>query len=267
MNADWDRQFIDRVHARDEAEMAAGHLTPTHLLAVLTKTAEATSVMPAEVLRAVRKQHRNEPEAVDLKPKADAYDWSAWPHPAQTQLAVVCELLAGSESGRLVNERTAWALKLQKEVERVTRQALVWQHDLQRRTDWAWSLERDLVARTAWAQDLENQLAARTAWTLTLAQELREHALALSQLRSEFEIRTAWAQQLDAELASRAASVETLHRELNTQAELIQALERQMRRPLVRMARRAAELAGGWNAVIRKVMRRCSPFRPGNASG
>lgn len=31
----WDRDFIDRVHARDEAEILAGHIKPTHILAVL----------------------------------------------------------------------------------------------------------------------------------------------------------------------------------------------------------------------------------------
>ena len=33
--AEWDRGFIDRVHARDEEEMARGHLTPTHMMAVM----------------------------------------------------------------------------------------------------------------------------------------------------------------------------------------------------------------------------------------
>jgi SAM-dependent methyltransferase len=33
--AAWDRDFIDRVHLRDEAEMQAGRITPTHMLAVL----------------------------------------------------------------------------------------------------------------------------------------------------------------------------------------------------------------------------------------
>jgi SAM-dependent methyltransferase len=31
----WDREFIDRVHLRDEQEMAAGRITPTHMLAVV----------------------------------------------------------------------------------------------------------------------------------------------------------------------------------------------------------------------------------------
>ncbi|MEP7156143.1 MAG: class I SAM-dependent methyltransferase [Betaproteobacteria bacterium] len=31
----WDRDFIDRIHARDVAELAAGNITPTHMFAVL----------------------------------------------------------------------------------------------------------------------------------------------------------------------------------------------------------------------------------------
>ncbi|HLK49495.1 MAG TPA: class I SAM-dependent methyltransferase [Bryobacteraceae bacterium] len=33
----WDRQFIDRVHACDEAEIGAGRIKPTHMLAVLRR--------------------------------------------------------------------------------------------------------------------------------------------------------------------------------------------------------------------------------------
>ncbi len=36
-DAQWDRDFIDRVHARDEAEMLAGILTPTNMMAVMRK--------------------------------------------------------------------------------------------------------------------------------------------------------------------------------------------------------------------------------------
>jgi hypothetical protein len=32
---EWDRAFIDRVHERDEAEMRAGRIKPTQMLAVL----------------------------------------------------------------------------------------------------------------------------------------------------------------------------------------------------------------------------------------
>jgi len=36
-DAEWDRDFIDRVHERDEAELRAGTITPTHMLAVMRK--------------------------------------------------------------------------------------------------------------------------------------------------------------------------------------------------------------------------------------
>ena len=36
-DAEWDTTFIDRVHARDEAELLAGNITPTHILAVMRR--------------------------------------------------------------------------------------------------------------------------------------------------------------------------------------------------------------------------------------
>ncbi len=36
-HAEWDRDFIDRVHARDEAALLDGEVTPTHMLAVLRR--------------------------------------------------------------------------------------------------------------------------------------------------------------------------------------------------------------------------------------
>lgn len=35
-NGAWDRDFIDRVHARDQAEIEAGRIKPTHMMAVMT---------------------------------------------------------------------------------------------------------------------------------------------------------------------------------------------------------------------------------------
>ena len=36
-DSEWNRAFIDRVHARDEAEMLAGRIKPTHMMAVLRR--------------------------------------------------------------------------------------------------------------------------------------------------------------------------------------------------------------------------------------
>ncbi|HVF35338.1 MAG TPA: class I SAM-dependent methyltransferase [Candidatus Saccharimonadia bacterium] len=38
---EWDRAFIDRVHARDEAEILAGNITPTHMMAIITNDRDA----------------------------------------------------------------------------------------------------------------------------------------------------------------------------------------------------------------------------------
>jgi len=42
-DAEWDREFIDRVHARDEAEILSGRIKPTHMLAVLRKDYTGTT--------------------------------------------------------------------------------------------------------------------------------------------------------------------------------------------------------------------------------
>ncbi|MEO6076074.1 MAG: class I SAM-dependent methyltransferase [Dokdonella sp.] len=42
---DWDRNFIDRVHARDEDEILAGRIQPTHMLAVLRRDKSAQPVV------------------------------------------------------------------------------------------------------------------------------------------------------------------------------------------------------------------------------
>ena len=54
--AEWDRDFIDRVHAFDENGFAAGTLTPTHMIAVMTAEPDGESVFarglsPATSLR------------------------------------------------------------------------------------------------------------------------------------------------------------------------------------------------------------------------
>jgi len=38
-SSDWDRDLIDRIHAYDEAQLASGRLTPTHMMAVMTTEA------------------------------------------------------------------------------------------------------------------------------------------------------------------------------------------------------------------------------------
>jgi SAM-dependent methyltransferase len=53
----WDRDFIDRVHARDEREIEAGRITPTHMMAVLCtgRSAERRMLGGLTPARCVRK--------------------------------------------------------------------------------------------------------------------------------------------------------------------------------------------------------------------
>ncbi|TMH00069.1 MAG: class I SAM-dependent methyltransferase [Betaproteobacteria bacterium] len=52
----WDRDFVDRVHARDEAELAAGRIKPTHMFAVMRNGSSGAvpfvgNVSPAQAIR------------------------------------------------------------------------------------------------------------------------------------------------------------------------------------------------------------------------
>lgn len=58
-----DREFIDRVHARDEAELSAGRITPTHMMAVMTldrptPTRFRGGLSPQACVRSSRDHHR-----------------------------------------------------------------------------------------------------------------------------------------------------------------------------------------------------------------
>ncbi len=48
----WDRDFIDRVHARDEAEMAAGRIKPAHMFAVMRPSADEGALEANSAARA-----------------------------------------------------------------------------------------------------------------------------------------------------------------------------------------------------------------------
>ena len=43
--ANWDRDFIDRVHARDEAGILSGELKPTQMIAAMTREQVETKLV------------------------------------------------------------------------------------------------------------------------------------------------------------------------------------------------------------------------------
>jgi hypothetical protein len=111
--APWDRAFIDRVHERDERELFAGRIKPTHLLAVVGKNAGPLTIRggmtPEFCVRA--------PEAVHDAPVTETspYEWNSWPHSAEEEIAIACRRLAESEVRIAGLER-----ELRKEQEKIT---------------------------------------------------------------------------------------------------------------------------------------------------
>jgi SAM-dependent methyltransferase len=213
--AEWDRAFIDRVHARDEAGLTAGLLMPTHMLAVVgndsCQTVFPDNLSPQFCLRtgdATTQTHANPDEA---------YDWFSWPHDAERELRAVCPRLGRSETREQdllawgegldleLTTRTSWALKLEKELEERTEWALRIQEELQ----------QELDDRTTWARRLESELAERTAWTRKLLDEIevnKSSAAWAHQLMVDLEIKNADLERKDAELKRKDQELYELHR-------------------------------------------------------
>ena len=74
--AEWDRSFIDQVHRRDDEELIAGHLKPTHMIAVVTNE------------RCDRFDGNFSPRLATPQPSPqnfpvrnfNPYQWGSWPH-------------------------------------------------------------------------------------------------------------------------------------------------------------------------------------------
>jgi SAM-dependent methyltransferase len=215
----WDREFIDRVHRRDEEEISSGRLLPTHLLAMLSPLATAANI-PAKAES--EQPVPSLPAGLPSNNEESGYEWNSWPHSPAVQLARACRMLEESE------ERTGSA---QKELDRVIAIAQQLRTEFEERTEWAsrlneelseakasrFLLERELselAKRTEWARRLESELAERTAWALQLRSELEQVTGHVPRLETVLAERTAWALSLDDELAERTAWALRLDREL-----------------------------------------------------
>jgi SAM-dependent methyltransferase len=201
----WDRAFIDAVHRRDEEEIASGGIKPTHMVAVVGNEPCAAPrffehLPPEFCVRAPSPDPASNRQEV-----AAPYRWNSWPHDSQQELEIACSRLA--ETGRVIKQRTAWALSLASQ--------------LDERTAWALSLEKDVESRTAWALRVEKELEVRTTWTLNLLSEVDKRtawALALNEqvesLEREVQERTLWALRVKREFAEQTSRAEGLEQEL-----------------------------------------------------
>ena len=189
--AQWDRDFIDEVHQRDEAALSSGLLTPTHMMAVAGNDPRVDLAFPGNLSPefCVREPDDMRRSSSPRKSRSSSsYDWSSLPHDPVRELEIVCRRLSQSEI--VSAERMAWALRLEKY--------------LQERTAWAIGLEKELQEQTAWALRLEKELGERTAWALDLSKELETS-----------DEKAAWALKLKDELEERTRQVLALEEELH----------------------------------------------------
>jgi SAM-dependent methyltransferase len=235
--AQWDQDFIDRVHLRDEQEIACGHLKPTHMLAVIGKDPNVSPVFPENLSPRFCLRLPETTNGATVSAGSDSYEWGAWPHSSETELRIACQRLA--DAGRKIRqsalqfdkelkERTAWALRLDKELKERTEWALGLDKELEERTAWALGLDKELKERTAWALGLNKEVEERTAWALRLDKELEERTAWALRLNKELEARTEWASRLDKELAFRTTLASQPDKELEERTAWAMRLDKEL---------------------------------------
>jgi SAM-dependent methyltransferase len=239
---EWDRAFIHQVHQRDEQELAAGRLTPTHMLAVVAREAVDS---PAFLPHMTPESCVRRPQTVVEGAAPAPYDPQPWPRPAEEELHRVCVRL--SESSTQAREQTAWIQRLEQE--------------LAERTTWALDLDKQFQERTAWAFDLDKQLQERTAWAVDLEKHLGESTATALHLREELDQRTAWALDLDRDVKERTAWALSLHNELEEWMAASQRLKEELERQTARALALERELHGYLHNPVRYAARVLSGIR------
>jgi SAM-dependent methyltransferase len=173
-----DRAFIDEVHNRDHQELIAGHLKPTHIIAV-AGTGPVDSPVFADGLSprfCVRPPHISvsAPRPATPEPAATEHDKVALMLRDLTRESETWKS-AALQSEKNFEERTDWALALDRELEAASARVVELEGALADRTAWALrsqsDLESELKKRTAWALGLEKELEEKTLWTEILTEE------------------------------------------------------------------------------------------------
>ena len=153
----WDRAFINQVHERDEQEMLAGRIKPTHMVAVVGNDSGARALFhePLGPEFCVRPTHDTEP-APHAQTQKDAYEWRSWPHSPQDELEIACRRLRDAQEQ--FEKRTAVVKELTKELEERTAWALRLDKQLEERTAWALRLDKERAEQKAVIEELNRQL-------------------------------------------------------------------------------------------------------------
>jgi len=149
---DWDRAFIDEVHARDEEGLESGELKPTQMMAAVSTASRKAMAAGVDVDRFIRVPGPAD-DVLDQPPAtAQEYPWGNWPHSTEEELQTAFRLLR----------------EAQDKIQRL---------EVYAPADGASpvSMKQELHARARWALQLEKELAERTEWAIKLEAELKEH--------------------------------------------------------------------------------------------
>jgi len=211
---DWDRNFIDSVHERDEREIVAGAIKPTHMLAVLgTDPLRAMQFTePLSPRSCIRIPSRVETRSPGAETAAvPAYEWNQIPLYESKELEFLHGKWQASQDlakdlAALVEERTQWAQRLDEELARAAGKIGGLHGELQERTTWARQLDEEIAEARRIIAELHHELGERTAWVERLQREREELVLQVGE-------RTAWAQRLDKEGEELCVYLEHLQRE------------------------------------------------------
>jgi SAM-dependent methyltransferase len=131
---EWDRAFIDEIHARDELEIGRGSLTPTHMFAVVDLQPRDN---PANVLASAR--------------RGPAVDAESAPVP-----------FPDDRLGRVLAELETERRRLAGQLHDKSQEVQFLHDELVKRTEWAWGMEKKLNERSQWAVALDRQIEELT---------------------------------------------------------------------------------------------------------
>lgn len=203
---DWDRNFIDRVHAKDQEMLAAGEIPPTHMLAVLRHAGEAgemrQNLSPAACLGA-----RAKASTEALRPESAyvvAYEGA---EEVRAMAAIAVEYEGYCERARAiitkvsaeVEQQSSWGVELKGQLEASEARVIALQQEVAERNQWALetegivgraevelgSLRREIEEYSALRLRLEQDLKERTAWALELDREIGDYKVRQAELSGE----------------------------------------------------------------------------------
>ena len=126
------------------------------------------------------------------------------------------------------DERTNWALQLNRQVESRDQSLLRLRKEFEERSRRAEKLSRRLEARDKALERLRSEFEERSRWAEDLSHQVEARGKALGELQSEFEERSRWAEQLSRRLQARDRALGRLRSEFEERSHWAENLSRQV---------------------------------------